>query len=184
MKKIQPKKEITKSVFTNDVHDISRYLLKGEEIEQEVAEGGVIDNLTLSPYLWNMDKTVIAQYNNQVGAVGFYKEVGANVKRLKHLDVAEAANTSPFKIKKTEKIDLLRDELPSGDIIIQYEEQYYSSISIAETRIEADTLGEYSAQDYISLFLDGGWKDVLAIYYTGLSTGENEIVEVDFSEFL
>lgn len=183
MKKIQPKKEIKKIITTNNIQDISQYVIEGQEIETEISMGEVVDNLTISPYLWNVDRTAVAQYNQEFGAVGYYKEVGEDVKRLVHLDISVASKISPFQIKKTETVDLLRDKLPAGDIIIKYKEYYYASNLITKTKIETDMLEDYSVKEFVSLFL-GSWDDVEKVYYTGLSTGGNEIVEVDFSEFL
>ena len=164
---IKGKKE---EVKTTDFAVVS-HLLKNCAKTISVKSSDVGDSNT-TPYLVSDDGKVIAKFNKDFNAVGFYQEVGDNVKHLSHLTEKEVEGTV-FTIEKYNEINLITDTVPQGDILIR------------TSYDEVLTLDNESVEDYL-IYADIDLDDIEDIIYTGLSKGktENYIVDVNLSEYI
>lgn len=130
------------------------------------------DDYNTTPYLISDNGKVIAKLHKDFNAVGFYQEVGDNVKYLSHI-TEEKVEGTVFTIGQYNQTNLITDKLPQGDILIR------------TSYDEVLTLDNESVEDYLS-HRDIDLDDIEDIIYTGLSKGEieNAIVDVNLRKYI
>lgn len=159
---IKGKKE---EVKTTDFAEVSHFLREFDNKNLEL-NNVEVDDYNTAPYLISDDGKVIAKLHRDFKAVGFYKEIGDNVKYLTHLKRGEEVEGTVFTLVKYNETNLITDKLPQGDILIR------------TSYDEVLTLDNESVQGYLS-DRDIDLDDIEDIIYTGLSKGETENAVVD-----
>lgn len=159
---IKGKKE---EVKTTDFAEVSHFLREFDNKNLEF-NNVEVDDYNTAPYLISDDGKVIAKLHRDFKAVGFYKEIGDNVKYLTHVKRGEEVEGTVFTLVKYNETNLITDKLPQGDILIR------------TSYDEVLTLDNESVQGYLS-DRDIDLDDIEDIIYTGLSKGETENAVVD-----
>lgn len=166
---IKGKKE---EVKTTDFAEVSHFLREFDNKNLEF-NNVEVDDYNTAPYLISDDGKVIAKLHRDFKAVGFYKEIGDNVKYLTHVKRGEEVEGTVFTLVKYNETNLITDKLPQGDILIR------------TSYDEVLTLDNESVQGYLS-DRDIDLDDIEDIIYTGLSKGEieNAIVDVNLRKYI
>lgn len=167
MEKISPfiVKEL-REVNTTDLGKISDYVKIAHDTVKGTPEDAK-DRNSLNPFLVSLNKDFVAQYNKDVGGVGFYKiEKENNLVTFRHTSLGEIRGVE-FPILEEVSIDAFNDVLPQGDVIIKFSD---NDIFLPDNESVIDVINHYADNDLSS---------VEAVYYTGLSRNETEIRELD-----
>lgn len=157
-------KDDKKKVKTMDVQEVSYYVL--ENSPTMILEDA--EDYNSSQYLVSDNGKFIAKYNRVVGAVGFYREVGEDVKHLSHVTPKEIAGVV-WTIEKSKNINLFTKELPQGDILVKFSDE---DVVTLDNESIVDMMGYVGYDDLVTID---------KIYYTGISRGKTQIKEIDLS---